>query len=84
MYLHHHITEMQQMMELLLAKMDADREERKDEKKSNQEMMARLEVMTDVTLKEMREEIKSGQAGMRSVVSAIEEKLEAAIHSMRA
>jgi hypothetical protein len=32
----------------------------------------------------MREEFKSGEAEMRYVVSATEDKLESAIHSMRA
>jgi hypothetical protein len=32
----------------------------------------------------MREEIKSGQAEFKFTVSAIEEKLEAAVHSIRA
>jgi hypothetical protein len=40
--------------------------------------------MTDVNLEEMRTEIRPGQEEMRSRVSAIEEKLDAAIHSMRA
>jgi hypothetical protein len=36
----------------------------------------------NINLKKMKEEIKSGQTVMKSTVNAIEEKLEAAIHSM--
>jgi hypothetical protein len=39
---------------------------------------------TDKNLKDMKEEIKSGQAEKKSTVSAIEEKMEAAKYSMRA
>jgi uncharacterized coiled-coil protein SlyX len=54
--------------------MEADRKTNREELK--QEIRAFQE--------QIREEIKSGQAEMISTVSAIKEKLEAAIHSLRA
>jgi hypothetical protein len=85
---------MEQTMELLKAMQDmmnANRENMKAEMKANrEETMARLEAKMeikqakrDVNLKEMREEIKSGQVERRSTVIAIKEKLEDTIHSIR-
>jgi uncharacterized protein (DUF885 family) len=63
----------QQMLELLLAnqaKAEADREELKGMMNATQERM-------DANTKSMREDIKSGQAEMRSTIGAIEEKMDA-------
>jgi hypothetical protein len=49
---------------------------------ANQENIDANQETMNVKLREMKEEIKSGQAEMKFTVSAIEEKLEAAIHSM--
>jgi hypothetical protein len=37
----------------------------------------------DINTKSIREDIKSGQAEMRSTIGAIEENMEAAIHSIQ-
>jgi hypothetical protein len=65
--------EMQQMLERLLANTDEDQGDRKAERKAGREV-----------LKEVREEFKSGQAEMRYTISAVEVKMEAAVHSLRA
>jgi hypothetical protein len=52
--------------------------------KAIKEIMDAQQEKKDVNIKEMREEIKCGQAEMRTTVSAIEEKMEAVIHSLRA
>jgi hypothetical protein len=57
------------------ANRNADREALKKMMDTNQERM-------NVKLRKMKEEIKCGQAEMKPMVSAIEEKMEAAIHSM--
>jgi hypothetical protein len=56
----------------LEAKMDANQKKTDD---SQQRM--------DVNLKEIREDIKSGQAEMRSIVEAIEEKMDAWIADIK-
>jgi hypothetical protein len=65
--------EMQQMMERLLAKMDANQAERK----ADQEILARTEAnresdreQVDANLKDLKEDITSRQAEMRSIVNA--------------
>jgi hypothetical protein len=66
-------------MELLKAMqeiMEANEPKKNAEMKADwEEMTARLEAKTGINWKEMKEEIKSGQAEMKSTVSAIEEKL---------
>jgi hypothetical protein len=104
--------ETQQMMEFLLARMDANtnanpedllarmeakidanREAVREEMiKANQEKAyadrEHLQQMMDGNKERMnaslREEIQSGQAEMRSTVSAMKEKMKVAIHSLRA
>jgi hypothetical protein len=86
------------MMELLLASMKA-MQEKMDANQDNQaktdanrkadqehvlEMLAKMESNQERRNASQRGEIKSGQAEMRSTVSAIEGKMEAAIHSLRA
>jgi hypothetical protein len=58
-------------------KVDANLKELKEDIKTNQ-------AKTDVNLEGLRKEIPSGQVEMRSTVNAIEEKLDAAVHYMRA
>jgi phenylpyruvate tautomerase PptA (4-oxalocrotonate tautomerase family) len=65
--------EMEQMLARLLKEVT---DEMKEEIRTNQAKI-------DVNLKEMREEI-TGQAEMRSTLSAIEEKMEVAFHSLMA
>jgi hypothetical protein len=64
----------QEHMQDMLARMDANRKDDQDEMK---DMLERLEgkieanqAMTDIKLKEMSENIKSGQAEMRSIANA--------------
>jgi hypothetical protein len=69
---------MMEMMERLLATINADREERRANRKidkeeintNNKTIMAEIQAKADVNLKEMRKEIKSGQAGLRSMLNA--------------
>jgi hypothetical protein len=63
---------MQEMIERLLAgqaKAEADREV--------------LKGITDANTKSMREDIKTGQAEMRSIVGALQEKMDACVARMR-
>jgi hypothetical protein len=62
-------------MKSMQEKADADR------KANREDLKEMMEEMMNVTLKEMSEEIRSGQAEMRSTISAIKEKLETAFHS---
>jgi hypothetical protein len=61
-------------MKAMQEKADADREERKADRGLLAKLEAKIkanQAKTDINLKEMREEIKSGQAEMRSTVSDI-------------
>jgi hypothetical protein len=76
--------EMQQMIKHLLAKQEEMlvriQEKMAANTKAHQEqMLAKMEANT----KAMSEDIKSGRAGMRSTVGAIEEKMDAWIANMR-
>jgi hypothetical protein len=90
---------MQQSMQQLLARMDAWRKEMNANQKkaaasmkSNQDLLARLGARFETgrekyreDLKEMRDEIKSGQAEMKSTVCAMRPELEETIQrEMRA
>jgi hypothetical protein len=61
---------MQEMLAKIDANKEADREERKAERKADREdLKEMMEEMMNITLKEMRQEIKSGQTEMRSCIA---------------
>jgi hypothetical protein len=66
--------EMQQMMERLLAKMDANQPEMRANRKANQDILVRMEANRErdreKNLKDLKEDIKSSQADVRSILNA--------------
>jgi hypothetical protein len=81
------------MRELLLAKMDTNQAGMKAVQEQTDTYQAKIDADSeasrenlnermDANTKSMQEEIKSGQVEMKSTTGAIEEKMEAAIHSI--